>query len=41
VFALDRRRVREHAVSRFGADRMVDEYVGVYRRIVDAHRGPE
>ena len=39
VFALDRRRVREHAVSRFGADRMVDEYVGVYRRIVDAHRG--
>ena len=38
VFALDRRRVRQHAVSRFGVDRMVDEYVGVYRRIVDAHR---
>ena len=41
VFALDRRRVRQHAVSRFGVDRMVDEYVGVYRRIVDAHRGEE
>jgi glycosyltransferase involved in cell wall biosynthesis len=41
VFALDRRRVRQHAVSRFGVDRMVDEYVGVYRRIVGAHRGRE
>ena len=41
VFALDRRRVRQHAVTRFGVDRMVDEYVGVYRRIVDAHRGDE
>jgi len=41
VFALDRRRVRQHAVSRFGVDRMVDEYVGVYRRIVEAHRGEE
>jgi glycosyltransferase involved in cell wall biosynthesis len=34
VFALDRRRVREEAVRRFGADRMVEEYVDVYRRIV-------
>jgi len=39
VFKLDRRRVRERAVERFGADRMVDEYVAVYRRIVKAHRG--
>lgn len=39
VFALDRHRVRQHAVSRFGVDRMVDEYVAVYQRLVDAHRG--
>src|SRR5581483_1894548 len=38
VCALDRRRVREHAVARFGIDRMVDEYVAVYRRIIDARR---
>jgi glycosyltransferase involved in cell wall biosynthesis len=38
VFALDRRRVREHAVARFGIDRMVDEYVAVYRRIIEARR---
>jgi glycosyltransferase involved in cell wall biosynthesis len=37
VFDLDRRRVRERAVSRFGAARMVEEYIRVYRRIVDAH----
>ena len=39
VCALDRRRVRDRAVERFGAERMVDEYVTVYRRIVEAHRG--
>jgi glycosyltransferase involved in cell wall biosynthesis len=39
VFALDRRRVHERAVIRFGVQRMVDEYVAVYRRIVEAHRG--
>jgi len=39
VFALDRRRVRERAVARFGIARMVDEYVAVYSRIVEAHRG--
>jgi hypothetical protein len=39
VFDLDRRRVRERAVARFGAERMVDEYVTVYHRIVEAHRG--
>ncbi len=39
VFALDRRRVRERAVERFGVDRMVDEYVAVYRTLVETHRG--
>ncbi|HYM24347.1 MAG TPA: glycosyltransferase family 4 protein [Vicinamibacterales bacterium] len=38
VFNLDRRRVRERAVARFGAARMVDEYIAVYRRIVEANR---
>jgi glycosyltransferase involved in cell wall biosynthesis len=36
VFDLDRRRVRARAVARFGAGRMVDEYVAVYRRLVEA-----
>ena len=39
VFGLDRRRVRARAVARFGVQRMVDEYIAVYRRIVEAHRG--
>ena len=39
VFALDRRRVRSRAVERFGAMRMVDEYVAVYERLVRAGRG--
>jgi glycosyltransferase involved in cell wall biosynthesis len=39
VFALDRRVIRERTVARFGIDRMVDEYVGVYRQIVEARRG--
>ncbi|HVB36911.1 MAG TPA: glycosyltransferase family 4 protein [Vicinamibacterales bacterium] len=34
VLALDRRRVHRQAVARFGIDRMVDEYVGVYERLV-------
>ncbi len=38
VFDLDRRRVRERAVARFGAERMVDEYLKVYTRLVEAHR---
>jgi glycosyltransferase involved in cell wall biosynthesis len=37
VFGLDRRRVRERAVARFGAGRMVDEYLSVYSRLVEAH----
>jgi glycosyltransferase involved in cell wall biosynthesis len=39
VFDLDRRRVRERAVERFGVARMVNEYVDVYTRLVEAHRG--
>ena len=38
VFDLDRRRVHERAVARFGTRRMVDEYLAVYNRIVEAHR---
>ena len=38
VFDLDRRRVRERAVARFGVQRMVDEYVAVYMRILEADR---
>ena len=38
VFDLDRRRVCERAVARFGAARMVDEYAGVYTRLVEARR---
>jgi glycosyltransferase involved in cell wall biosynthesis len=38
VFDLDRRRVRERAIARFGAGRMVDEYLAVYSRVVRAHR---
>jgi glycosyltransferase involved in cell wall biosynthesis len=38
VFTLDRRRIRERAVARFGVERMVTEYVAVYERIVEAHR---
>jgi glycosyltransferase involved in cell wall biosynthesis len=39
VFDLDRRRVHERAVARFGVARMVDEYAAVYARLVEAHRG--
>ena len=31
----DRRRIRERAVARFGVERMVNEYVAVYERIVE------
>jgi glycosyltransferase involved in cell wall biosynthesis len=34
VFALDRARVRRHAVARFGIDRMVDEYVAAYHKVL-------
>ena len=36
VIALDRSAVRERAVARFGVQRMVDEYVDVYRQLVAA-----
>jgi len=39
VMDLNRRRVRDHAVRRFGADRMVDEYVTVYEQTRKGHRG--
>jgi glycosyltransferase involved in cell wall biosynthesis len=39
VFDLDRRRVHDRAVARFGTARMVDEYIAVYGRIVEAYRG--
>jgi len=35
VLSLNRHRVRERAVTRFGVDRMVDEYLAVYRRVVE------
>jgi glycosyltransferase involved in cell wall biosynthesis len=38
VLALDRKRVHDRAVARFGVARMVDEYVAVYTRLVEAHR---
>ena len=38
VFALDRKQVHDQGVRRFGADRMVDEYVAVYQRLVEEHR---
>ena len=36
VFDLDRARVRRRAVERFGTERMVDEYVAAYRRVIAA-----
>lgn len=40
VLALDRRRVHEHAVTRFSADRMVDEYLHVYETILRGRARP-
>jgi glycosyltransferase involved in cell wall biosynthesis len=39
VFDLDRRRVHERAVARFGIARMVDEYIRVYRQLLSSARG--
>jgi glycosyltransferase involved in cell wall biosynthesis len=39
VVDLDRRRVRDRAVERFGVERMVDEYLAVYQRIVEERGG--
>ena len=41
VLALDRAQVRARAVERFGPDRMVDEHVEVYMRLVAARRRAE
>lgn len=38
VLALDRRRVHQSAVKRFGTERMVDEYIDAYRVVIDAER---
>jgi glycosyltransferase involved in cell wall biosynthesis len=38
VLGLDRRRVRDQAVKRFGVNRMVDEYLAVYQQVVAGHR---
>ena len=35
VGALDRARVRRHAVAHFGLDRMTDEYLAAYKAVVD------
>lgn len=41
---LDRRRIREDAIARFGVDRMVDEYEALYRGLIGGnarrHPGP-
>jgi hypothetical protein len=34
VAALDRGRCREAALARFSADRMVDDYLGLYARLL-------
>jgi glycosyltransferase involved in cell wall biosynthesis len=39
VFDLDRRRVRQQAVARFGVQRMVDEYISVYRKLIASQGG--
>src|SRR3989454_3824674 len=36
AFTFDRRRVRERAVARFGVERMVNEYIAVYERVIDS-----
>ena len=37
LYTLDRRRVRDSVAHRFGVERMVDEYVALYRRIMQEH----
>lgn len=41
VAALDRRRIRERTIQRFGVDRMVDAYVNVYEQLIAARRSGE
>src|SRR3990172_1489614 len=35
---LDRARIRQHAVKRFGIDRMVDEHLAYYHSLINHHR---
>jgi hypothetical protein len=39
VMALDRKRVRQRAVERFGVARMVDGYVRAFRAIIERRQG--
>jgi len=39
--ALDRAGVRASVEGRFDAERMVDDYLALYRRVVDLHRGAD
>jgi hypothetical protein len=34
IASLDRRRVHDHAVARFGVERMVDEYLRAYETVL-------
>jgi len=38
VFALDRQRVHDRSVARFGVSRMVREYEAVYQRVLETSR---
>ena len=38
ALALDREKVREHAKSRFGYRKMVDEYLAIYRSLMKPTR---
>src|SRR5215510_13138384 len=40
VFALDRRRVRERGIERFGTMRMVDEYIAIYDDLIAREADP-
>lgn len=40
VGEIDRRRCREAVVARFSVDRMADDYVALYRKILGCHRDP-
>ncbi len=37
--SLDRAAVRSAAAARFDVERMVDDYLAVYQRVVELHRG--
>ena len=39
--ALDRAAVRASVEGRFDVDRMVDDYLALYRRVIDVHRAAQ